>query len=328
MMKSPIQPPEGDWWNERVNRRETIWLGLSGVWAVTLFGWMAGWMQFGEQNQVGETLKLSTADYREKVGAYKQRAGEVDAGLVPPGDDVYVGAMRYAFDGLPAVLETGREYVFHLGTYDVQHGFSVRQEDTLSKQLSLQMLPGYEWKVPMQFDDPGTYHVVCNEFCGTGHRTMHATFVVRESVPDVSGSGGSAGNSGGGGTGTDDGDATAYDGWLTGDARGGAAGNWEGSAVDETGADDVTVTVGPGGEYVYEPAAVRVSPGTTVTFEWASPTHNVLVESAPDGADWSGHEPIENEGFSLQHTFEDAGVYEYYCQPHLALGMKGVVEVV
>ena len=178
-MKSPIESPEGNWWNEKVNRRETIWLGLSGTWAVTLFGWMAGWMQFGEQNQVGETLKLSTADYREKVNAYKERAGELDGSLVPPGDVVYVGAMRYAVDGLPAVLETGREYVFHLGTYDVQHGFSVRQEETLSKQLSLQMLPGYEWKVPMQFDEPGTYHVVCNEFCGVGHRTMHGKFEVR-----------------------------------------------------------------------------------------------------------------------------------------------------
>ncbi|WP_245957272.1 halocyanin domain-containing protein [Haloplanus rubicundus] len=320
-MKSPIESPEGDWWNEKVNRRETIWLGLSGAWAVTLFGWMAGWMQFGEQNQVGETLKLSTADYREKVGAYKAQAGELDGSLVPPGDDVYVGAMRYAFDGLPAVLETGREYVFHLGSYDVQHGFSVRQEETLSKQLSLQMLPGYEWKVPMEFDEPGTYHVVCNEFCGTGHRTMHATFEVRESVPEVSGGGGSSGESGDGGAAD-----AAYDGWLTGDARGGATSNWEGSAVDETGADEVTVTVGPDGEYVYDPAAVRVSPGTTVTFEWASPTHNVLVESAP--TDWSGHEPIENDGFSFQHTFESEGVYEYYCQPHLALGMKGVVEVV
>jgi len=320
-MKSPLDSPDGNWWNERVNRRETIWLGLSGVWAVTLFGWMVGWMQFGEQNQVGETLKLSTADYREKVSAYKQEARELDGALVPPGDDVYVGAMRYAFDGLPVVLETGREYVFHLGTYDVQHGFSVRQEDTLSKQLSLQMLPGYEWKVPMQFDESGTYQVVCNEFCGTGHRTMHSTFDVRESVPEVGGGGGSSDESSG-----DAADA-AYDGWFTGDARGGAASNWTGSAMDARDGDAVTVTVGPGGEYVYDPAAVVVSPGTTVTFEWASPTHNVLVESMPDGADWSGHGSIENGGFSFQHTFESEGTYKYYCEPHLALGMKGVVEV-
>jgi len=30
----------------------------------------------------------------------------------------------------------------------------------------------------MTFDEPGIYHVVCNEFCGVGHRTMHGTFEV------------------------------------------------------------------------------------------------------------------------------------------------------
>jgi heme/copper-type cytochrome/quinol oxidase subunit 2 len=67
----------------------------------------------------------------------------------------------------------------------VQHGFSVRKWDALSKQMSHQMLTGYERLVPVQFDETGTYHLVCNEFCGTGHRTMHATFVVQHQVPDV-----------------------------------------------------------------------------------------------------------------------------------------------
>ncbi|MEF8853735.1 MAG: hypothetical protein V5A44_13320, partial [Haloarculaceae archaeon] len=200
-MDSPIDSPEGDWWSEKVNRRETIWLGLSGVWAMTLFGWMAGWTQFGEQNQVGETLDVPPERYRQKVTAFEDAATDTERGLVPPADDVYVGAMRYAFDGLPAVLEAGTEYTFHLGTYDVQHGFSVRQEDTLSKQLSLQMLPGYEWLMPMQFDETGTYHVVCNEFCGTGHRTMHATFEVVEDVSAVASGAASGAVDGGDGSG-------------------------------------------------------------------------------------------------------------------------------
>ena len=319
-MKSPLDSPDGDWWNEKVNRRETIWLGLTGAWALTLFGWMAGWTQFGDQNQVGETYRVPPEDYRAKVSEYKGQAATVDGRLVPPGDDVYVGAVRYAFDGLPAVLEAGREYVFHLGTYDVQHGFSVRQEDTLSKQISLQMLPGYEWQVPMRFDELGTYHVVCTEFCGTGHRTMHGTFEVREELPEVeSGSGGQSGD------GSDS--SSDYGGWFTDGARGGATENYDGSAVDARDSDAVTVTVGPDGNFTYDPAAVTVSPGTTVTFEWTSNNHNVVVDAAPDGASWSGHEPLENEGFSFEHTFETEGVYRYYCEPHLSLGMKGVVEV-
>jgi preprotein translocase subunit SecG len=70
-----------------------------------------------------------------------------------------------------------------------------------------------------------------------------------------------------------------------------------------------------------------VSPGTTVTFNWTSNTHNVLVEDQPDGAGWEGYEPIENTGFTYEHTFETPGVYTYYCEPHLSLGMKGAVVV-
>ncbi|NIS35934.1 MAG: cytochrome C oxidase subunit II, partial [Actinobacteria bacterium] len=46
-MGSPLEEPEGNWWNEKVNRRETLWMGLSTVWAAILFGWMAGWSRLG-----------------------------------------------------------------------------------------------------------------------------------------------------------------------------------------------------------------------------------------------------------------------------------------
>jgi heme/copper-type cytochrome/quinol oxidase subunit 2 len=182
-MDSPLDEPEGNWWNRDVNRRETIWLGISGAWAVLLFGWILGWTQVGEQNPIGETVSVSTEEYRERVDAFKEAAGtetiDGEEMLVPADTDVFVGAQRYNWDGLPVVLERNTEYTFHLGSYDVQHGFSVRKGDTLSKQMSLQILPGYEWRVPMTFDETGTYQVICNEFCGVGHRTMHGTFEVR-----------------------------------------------------------------------------------------------------------------------------------------------------
>jgi cytochrome c oxidase subunit 2 len=182
-MDTPLESPAGEWWDRSVNRRETLWLGISGAWAAVLFGWMAGWTRLGEQNPIGETTRVAPTAYQEQVASYKEAADETqvagDDVLVPAGTDVYVGALRYAWDGLPVRLDAGTEYDVHIGAYDVQHGFSVRAEDTLSKQISLQVLPGYEWTVPMQFDEPGTYHVVCNEFCGTGHRTMHGAFYVR-----------------------------------------------------------------------------------------------------------------------------------------------------
>ncbi|MFB6159873.1 MAG: halocyanin domain-containing protein [Haloferacaceae archaeon] len=105
--------------------------------------------------------------------------------------------------------------------------------------------------------------------------------------------------------------------------------NFDGT-VDRTGQSEVTVEVGAdgnGGTFAFAPAAVRVDPGTTVVFEWVSNSHNVLPESQPEGAGWEGHSPIENQGFSYEHTFETEGLYKYYCQPHLSLGMKGAIVV-
>ena len=124
--------------------------------------------------------------------------------------------------------------------------------------------------------------------------------------------------------------AQDYGGWFTDGAKGGAVGNYDGTTVDETGQDEVTVEVGVdanGGSFGYGPAAVRVSPGTTVNFEWVSNTHNIVVEEQPEDAGWSGDEEINNEGYSYSHTFETEGIYKYYCDPHLTMGMKAAIVV-
>lgn len=184
-MPNPLDPPEGNWWDEAVNRREAMWLGIAGAWSLGIFGWMSGFTLFGDQNPVGETYEVEIDEFRQRVAEYKEEAtdsSEFEDALVPPGDSVYVAGMRFIWDGLPVALEAGKEYDIHLSSYDVQHGFSVRPEESLSKQINLQVFPESEWVVPMTFDEPGTYHVICNEFCGNGHNSMHGKFYVTEEL--------------------------------------------------------------------------------------------------------------------------------------------------
>ena len=85
-----------------------------------------------------------------------------------------------------------------------------------------------------------------------------------------------------------------------------------------------TVVVGPDGRYVFTPGTenpLRIAPGTTVRFVWESDTHNIFVDSQPQGANWQGHESIENTGFTYEYTFEVKGTYHYWCDPHKGLGM-------
>lgn len=179
-MSSPIRSPEGHWWRWPVGRQEKVWIGLVIITGVILFGWMFGWMYAGAQNPTGPTFRTSAADFREKMDDYREEAMQTERGLRPAGEDVYVAGSQFAWNGLPVVLEAGKRYRLHLSSYDVQHGFSVRPEQDLWKQINLQALPGYEWVVPMRFDEPGTYYVVCNEFCGVGHRVMTGRFHVVE----------------------------------------------------------------------------------------------------------------------------------------------------
>jgi halocyanin-like protein len=132
------------------------------------------------------------------------------------------------------------------------------------------------------------------------------------------GGGSDGGSSDGGGS---SGGARSFGGWMSG------VENYDG-VVDETGSSEVTVTVGAegnGGHYAFEPAAIRVSTGTTVVWEWTGKgaSHNVVAE---EGGDMES-ELTQEKGFTFEHTFEEPGTVNYQCTPHVSLGMKGVVIV-
>ena len=104
-----------------------------------------------------------------------------------------------------------------------------------------------------------------------------------------------------------------------------SASGYDGAVADRTGADEVTVGVGAGDGFAYDPAAVRVSPGTTVTWQWTGvgSRHNVVDE----GGDFESAY-YAAEGATFSREFSSPGVWKYYCTPHRNLGMVGVVEVV
>ncbi|MFW6449116.1 MAG: plastocyanin/azurin family copper-binding protein [Halobacteriota archaeon] len=105
-----------------------------------------------------------------------------------------------------------------------------------------------------------------------------------------------------------------------------AAAGAVGSAAGQDG-DEVTVELD---DFFFEPGTdspLQIEPGTTVTFVWITDTHNIVVDSQPDDADWEGQEEIENSGFEYEFTFEVEGTYEFHCEPHLQQGMEGTIEV-
>lgn len=111
--------------------------------------------------------------------------------------------------------------------------------------------------------------------------------------------------------------AAEYGGWLD-DVDG-----YEGT-VDYTGQDEVTVTVGADDGLSFDPVAILVDPGTTVVWEWSGQggKHNVVDQEGAFESDLTAE-----EGYTFEHAFESEGTFKYSCDPHKAVGMKGVVAV-
>ena len=160
-----------------------------------------------------------------------------------------------------------------------------------------------------------------------------------------SGDGGNGSNGGNGtasgGEATDGaggGDATSESGGSTGGGNTTAGGNGT-SGGSASGGETTTVAAGPDGRLVFEPEAVELSVGDTVSWEFESAGHNVGAVpkdseevSLPDGAkpfasyDGDPYAVVE-EGQTYEHTFETAGEYTYVCIPHVSSGMVGTVTV-
>jgi cytochrome c oxidase subunit II len=100
--------------------------------------------------------------------------------------DAEAGAQRVAVTGQqfgwavqPAEVEAGREVQFELVSRDVQHGFGVYDGTELVFQVQVPAKGEPRQLYTHTFDEPGTYDILCLEFCGAQHHAMRGSLRVR-----------------------------------------------------------------------------------------------------------------------------------------------------
>jgi len=245
-----------------------------------------------------------------EFGGWFDNVGNYDGMVDETGSDevtVSVGAEANggAFGFGPAAVEVspGTTVVWEWTGSGGSHNV-VAEDGTFESELTKESGHTFEYT----FEETGTYKYAC-----TPHRSMGMKGAVVVSEGDSSGTE-TAQSEESGGSDPD------FGGWFDN------VGNYDG-VVDETGSDEVTVSVGAdanGGAFGFDPAAVEVSPGTTVVWEWTGSggSHNVVAE---DGTFES--ELTKESGHTFEYTFEESGTYEYACTPHRSMGMKGAVVV-
>ncbi len=91
--------------------------------------------------------------------------------------DLYSIAQMWQFNLGPGVpVEAGHQVLdiplnarvtFHVASRDVNHGLFVQYHN-----INLQLVPGHVARQSVIFDRPGTFWVVCHEYCGRGHHNM------------------------------------------------------------------------------------------------------------------------------------------------------------
>ena len=85
------------------------------------------------------------------------------------------------------------------------------------------------------------------------------------------------------------------------------------------------ITMGSGGNLVFEPNEISIAAGETVTIVNGDlPPHNFVVADHPE---LSHPDLAFVGGESVNVTFDKAGDYEFQCEPHAGAGMKGVIHV-
>lgn len=90
---------------------------------------------------------------------------------------VQTEAMQFGWNIDVTEFSVGEQVEFHVTSADVTHGFGLYDED-MNLLEQTQAMPEYTNIVYYTFEEPGTYKILCLEYCGVGHHVMDTEIVV------------------------------------------------------------------------------------------------------------------------------------------------------
>lgn len=88
-----------------------------------------------------------------------------------------VVAQQWMWTITPNVFKVGQTAEFYVTSKDVNHGFAL-YDPQFRIVAETQAMPGYTNVLRYTFTEPGTYQVLCLEYCGVAHHAMQAEIKV------------------------------------------------------------------------------------------------------------------------------------------------------
>lgn len=175
-MHTGMESPEGVWWKP-AHRSERLWVVVAFGWCVVLFAMMPLWHLKGGQNPSGIRHKVEPEAFAARVQEFidTYRVGDENGIPVvepPPGSDIYLEGRMWVWRPVLR-LRKGAEYILHLSSLDVNHGFGLYPIN-----INFQVVPGYDYGLKVTPTEAGDFKIICNEFCGIGHHLMVGRVIV------------------------------------------------------------------------------------------------------------------------------------------------------
>lgn len=98
-------------------------------------------------------------------------------GVRRTGPNAYeVDMVGFAWGFQPAEVRVphGADITFVATSIDVIHGFDIE-----GTRINMMLIPGRISRNTYRFEAPGEHLLICHEYCGIGHQTMHAKVIVQ-----------------------------------------------------------------------------------------------------------------------------------------------------
>lgn len=118
---------------------------------------------------VAAILVLVVANWRTLAELpYVSSLSAAPGGVVVPVEAV---GEQWDWSVAPAAFKVGQTAEFHVSSKDVNHGFAL-YNPAMRIVAQVQAMPGYTNILRYTFTEPGTYRVLCLEYCGINHHNM------------------------------------------------------------------------------------------------------------------------------------------------------------
>lgn len=113
-------------------------------------------------SDVPECLPYNKAYEEPKVNKIDERTYQV-----------FGVASMWQFQPAEIYIPVGSTVDFYLTSKDVVHGFNITE-----KNVNMMAVYGALNKTTVTFDKPGTFDIICHEYCGVGHQNMRGQVIV------------------------------------------------------------------------------------------------------------------------------------------------------